>query len=192
MNVVETTLPGVVILEPKAFGDSRGFFLESFNKERHAGAGLNVEFVQDNHSRSQARVLRGLHFQRGQGKLVSVVRGAIFDVAVDIRPDSPNFGQWTSAELNDENHHQLYIPPGFAHGFAVLSEMADVLYKTTDYYKPELEGGFAWNDPDVDVEWPLDDPILSDRDQKSPQLKEIPADQLTTLAQLRDMGRENG
>ena len=184
MKRIPTPLPELFLLEPNAFGDQRGFFLESYNREKHGAAGIDATFVQDNHSRSQANVLRGLHFQRYQGKLVTVMRGAVYDVAVDIRPDSPRFGQWFGSELNDENHHQLYIPPGFAHGFAVLSDTVDVLYKTTDFYRPEQEGGILWNDSTIGVQWPLENPILSERDQKSPLLAEIPQEELVTQAEL--------
>lgn len=169
MRVVETQLPGPLILEPRLFGDSRGFFLESYNVKTYADAGLDVAFVQDNHSRSARGVLRGLHYQirQPQGKLVRVVRGAVFDVAVDLRRSSPTFGQWTGCELSEGNHRQFWIPPGFAHGFLVLSESADFLYKTTDYYAPEHERCLAWNDPSVAVDWPLDEaPLLSGKDKE--------------------------
>ncbi len=168
MNVIATALPEVLILEPKVFGDSRGFFFESFNAKRFSDAtGLNVEFVQDNHSRSAKGVLRGLHYQlqQAQGKLVRVVRGAVFDVAVDLRKSSPNFGQWVGVELTEENNRQLWVPPGFGHGFLVTSESADFLYKTTDYYAPEHERSIAWNDPAIGVDWPLEGaPMLSQKD----------------------------
>ena len=153
MNVIETALPGVLIIQPKAFGDHRGFFLETFQVERYREAGITLPFVQDNHSRSQRGVLRGLHFQktRPQGKLVSVSRGAVYDVAVDIDPASATYGQFVGVELNDDNHRQLWIPPGYAHGFCVLSEVADFQYKCTDFYFPADEGGLAWNDPDVGI-----------------------------------------
>lgn len=168
MKVIETALPEVLIIEPKVFGDSRGFFYESFNARNfHEVTGLDVEFVQDNHSRSAKNVLRGLHYQikQPQGKLVRVVRGAVFDVAVDIRKSSPNFGKWVGVELSEENHRQLWVPPGFAHGFLVLSESADFLYKTTDYYAPEFERCLLWNDPEVGITWPIqDNPTLSPKD----------------------------
>lgn len=170
MNVLPTNLQGVVILEPRVFGDARGFFLESFNARTiRAALGLTCEFVQDNHSRSARGVLRGLHYQieQPQGKLVYVVKGRVFDVAVDIRKSSPTFGQWTGVELTDENHRQLWISSGFAHGFVVLSESADVVYKTTDYYAPQHERCLSWNDPFVNIEWPIDfTPALSDKDCK--------------------------
>lgn len=156
-TVTPTTIPDVLILEPKVFGDSRGFFFESFNnQEFKTVSALNVCFVQDNHSRSSKGVLRGLHYQlqQPQGKLVRVVRGAVFDVAVDIRISSPTFGQWTGVELTEDNHKQFWVPPGFAHGFVVLSETADFLYKTTDYYAPAHERCIAWNDPSIGITWP--------------------------------------
>lgn len=168
MKVTETALPGVLVLEPKVFGDARGFFLESYNRARFAEAtGVDVDFVQDNHSRSACGVLRGLHYQirQPQGKLVRVVSGAVFDVAVDLRRSSPTFGRWAGVELSAENQRQLWVPPGFGHGFLVLSETADFLYKTTDYYAPEHERGVAWNDPAIGVAWPLDGaPQLSAKD----------------------------
>ena len=157
MKAIETALPGVLILEPKVFGDARGFFFESFNQKAfEAATGVQTEFVQDNHSRSGFGVLRGLHFQtqQPQGKLVRVVRGTVFDVAVDIRRSSPSFGQWVGVELSENNHRQLWVPPGFAHGFVVLSESADFLYKTTDYYAPQHERCIAWNDPSLAIAWP--------------------------------------
>ena len=168
-TVTPTAIPEVLILEPKVFGDARGFFFESFNVRDFAQAtGLNVEFVQDNHSRSSTGVLRGLHYQlqQAQGKLVRVVRGAVFDVAVDIRKSSPTFGQWVGCELTEDNHRQFWVPPGFAHGFVVLSELADFLYKTTDYYAPAHERCIAWNDPAIGIRWPADlEPQLSAKDQ---------------------------
>lgn len=169
MKVIPTAIPDVLILEPKVFGDSRGFFFESFNQAAfNQATGLNPKFVQDNHSRSAKGVLRGLHYQiqQPQGKLVRVVRGAVFDVAVDIRTSSPTFGKWVGVELSEENQRQLWVPPGFAHGFLVLSEFADVLYKTTDYYAPEYERSIAWNDPAMGIAWPLDaEPQLSGKDK---------------------------
>jgi dTDP-4-dehydrorhamnose 3,5-epimerase len=175
MKVIETQLPGVLIIEPKVFGDHRGFFLESFQVERYRQAGIDLPFVQDNHSRSQRGVLRGLHFQRirPQGKLVSVSRGAVYDVAVDIDPKSPTCGQFVGVELNDENHRQLWVPPGYAHGFCVLSEIADYQYKCTDLYFPEDEGGLIWNDPDVNIPWPISDPQLSAKDMRHPVLSDL-------------------
>ena len=175
MNVIETALPGVLIIEPKAFGDHRGFFLETFQVERYREAGITLPFVQDNHSRSQRGVLRGLHFQktRPQGKLVSVSRGAVYDVAVDIDPASATYGKFVGVELNDENHRQLWIPPGYAHGFCVMSDVADFQYKCTDFYFPADEGGLIWNDPDVGIPWPIDAPQLSGKDLKNPRLREL-------------------
>ncbi|MEE1949585.1 dTDP-4-dehydrorhamnose 3,5-epimerase [Pseudomonas alcaligenes] len=175
MKVIETQLPGVLIIEPKAFGDHRGFFLETFQVERYREHGIGLPFVQDNHSRSARGVLRGLHFQRTrpQGKLVSVSRGAVYDVAVDIDPQSATCGQFVGVELNDENHRQLWVPPGYAHGFCVLSEVADFQYKCTDYYQPEDEGGLLWSDPDVGIPWPVAEPQLSAKDQLNPRLRDL-------------------
>ena len=170
MKIIPTAIPDLLILEPKLFGDSRGFFLESFNANSFRQAtGLDVTFVQDNHSRSQKGVLRGLHYQirQSQGKLVRVVRGAVFDVAVDIRQSSPAFGQWFGIELTEDNHRQFWIPPGFAHGFVVLTDSADVLYKTSVYYAPEYERCILWNDPAIGIQWPLaGEPILSEKDKR--------------------------
>jgi len=170
MQVATTAIEGVLLLSPKVFGDSRGFFFESFNARVFAEAtGLQLNFVQDNHSRSARMVLRGMHFQvnRPQGKLVRVVRGEVFDVAVDIRRDSPTYGRWVGERLSETNQRQLWVPPGLAHGFLVLSESADFLYKTTDYYDPTSERCLAWNDPTVGIDWPLDGqtPALSGKDQ---------------------------
>jgi dTDP-4-dehydrorhamnose 3,5-epimerase len=172
MNVTRMAIPEVLLIEPKVFGDARGFFYESFNQKAfNEATGLNLPFVQDNHSRSAKGVLRGLHYQlppHAQGKLVRVVRGAVFDVAVDIRPGSPTFGQWVGMELSEENHRQFWVPPGFAHGFVVLSESADFLYKTTDYYAPSHERCIAWNDPALAIRWPDIGmaPLLSAKDQQ--------------------------
>lgn len=157
MNVIATALPEVLIIEPKVFGDSRGFFFESFNAQAfRAATGVTLDFVQDNHSRSARGILRGLHYQvqQAQGKLVRVVRGAVFDVAVDIRRSSPRFGQWVGVELGEDNQRQLWVPPGFAHGFLVTGDSADFLYKTTDYYAPQHERCIAWNDPALAIRWP--------------------------------------
>lgn len=169
MRVSPTAIPDVLLIEPRVFGDARGFFMESFNQRDFLQAtGHDVRFVQDNHSRSARGVLRGLHYQAGQpqGKLVRVVRGAVFDVSVDIRPASSTFGQWVGVELSEDNHRQLWIPPGFAHGFLVLSEFADFLYMTTDYYAPEHERCIKWDDPDLAIAWPLNGaaPLLSAKD----------------------------
>jgi dTDP-4-dehydrorhamnose 3,5-epimerase len=176
MNVIKTDIPAVLIFEPKVFGDARGFFLESFNhRVFQEKTGLNPRFVQDNHSRSGRNVLRGLHYQirQPQAKLVRVVAGEVFDVAVDLRKSSPTFGKWAGATLSAENKRQMWVPEGFAHGFLVLSGSADVLYKTTDYYAPEHERSIAWNDPDIGIQWPLEgQPILAGKDQAGRRLKE--------------------
>ncbi|MBE2257957.1 MAG: dTDP-4-dehydrorhamnose 3,5-epimerase [Candidatus Accumulibacter sp.] len=174
MKIIPTRLPDVLIVEPKVFGDARGFFLESWNRKGFADLGLAADFVQDNHSRSRRGVLRGLHYQlqQPQGKLVRVTSGAVFDVAVDLRRSSPKFGCWEGVELSDANQRMLWIPPGFAHGFLVLSETADFLYKTTEYYAPEHERCILWNDPEVGVDWPLDgEPALSAKDQVGTPLR---------------------
>jgi len=173
MRIVCGRLPGVKRVEPIVLGDERGFFLESYRVAALADAGITEEFVQDNHSRSGAGIVRGMHFQPGQAKLVRCVRGAIFDVVVDIRVGSPTFGQWEGYELNDTTHHQLYVPNGFAHGFSVLSDVADVVYKITDYYDPATEGGFAFDDPEVGIEWPPAPEgglVASQRDRSAPTL----------------------
>jgi len=175
MKIIETKLPGVLIIEPKVFGDVRGFFKEAFQVQRYREAGIEHEFVQDNHSRSQKGVLRGLHFQitKPQGKLVSCSQGAVFDVAVDIDPLSTSFGYYVGIELTEDNHRQFWVPPGYAHGFCVLTDTADFQYKCTDYYDPSDEGGLIWNDLDVAIEWPIDQPLLSDKDATLPTLKEL-------------------
>jgi dTDP-4-dehydrorhamnose 3,5-epimerase len=173
MKVAETRLPGVLSLEPAVFGDARGFFMESWNRRAFAEIGLDLDFVQDNHSRSARGVLRGLHYQinEAQGKLVRVVSGTVFDVAVDLRRSSPHFGDWFGCELSAENRRMLWIPPGFAHGFVVLSDSADFLYKTTAYYVPQWDRGIRWDDPQIGVEWPLAaPPTLSVKDQGLPLL----------------------
>ncbi|MEJ6006663.1 dTDP-4-dehydrorhamnose 3,5-epimerase [Paucibacter sp. AS339] len=176
MKITPTSLPEVLIVEPRVFGDARGFFTESWNETAfNQAVGQDVRFVQDNHSRSARGVLRGLHFQRPphtQGKLVRVVSGAVFDVAVDIRRSSPNFGRWEGVELSAENHRQLWVPPGFAHGFLVLSETADFFYKTTDYYAPQCEGAVRWDDPAIGITWPNTgvQALLADKDAKAPLL----------------------
>lgn len=178
MKATETTLPGVFIIEPAVFGDDRGFFMESFNAQTFRElTGANVDFVQDNHSRSGAHVLRGIHYQieHAQGKLVRVTEGAVFDVAVDLRRSSPSFGQWVGVELSAENKKQLWVPAGFGHAFLVLSETADFLYKTTDYYHPEAERAILWNDADVGIQWPLppgQDPRLSGKDSVASRLSD--------------------
>ncbi|MGH8437965.1 MAG: dTDP-4-dehydrorhamnose 3,5-epimerase [Pseudomonas sp.] len=177
MNVITTDLPGVLILEPKVFGDSRGFFYESFNAEVFKEkTGVCTTFVQDNHSRSQKGVLRGLHYQleNTQGKLVRVIHGEVLDVAVDVRRSSPHFGQWLGVRLSADNRRQLWIPEGFAHGFVVLSDSAEFLYKTTDYYNPAAERCIRWNDPDLAIDWQLNEaPLLSAKDQTGKSLKEL-------------------
>lgn len=176
MHVLATAIPGVLILEPKAFGDERGFFYESFNELRFAEqTGVSTRFVQDNHSRSAKGVLRGLHYQikQAQGKLVRVVAGEVFDVAVDVRKSSPTFGKWVGVLLSAENRRQLWIPEGFAHGFVVTSDYAEFLYKTTDYWAPEYERTIAWNDPAIGIEWPQGpSPILSAKDQLGKLLRD--------------------
>lgn len=183
MKITETALPGVLIVEPKVFGDARGFFKESFHAGRYAEhhiPGKGLSFVQDNHSRSRKGVLRGLHFQlkHPQGKLVSVVTGSVFDVAADVRVDSPTYRKWVGVELSAENHRQLWVPPGYAHGFCVLSDIADFQYKCTDFYRPEDEGGIVWNDPDLAIEWPVDAPLVSDKDRLLPSLARATSAQL--------------
>ena len=175
MNAIETALPGVLIIEPKVFSDDRGFFKETFQVERYSELGIVLPFVQDNHSRSQQGVLRGLHLQktRPQGKLMSCSAGLVYDVAVDIDPNSSTFGRHVGVELSSDNHRQLWVPPGYAHGFCVLSETADIQYKCTDFYFPEDEGGLVWDDPDVGIEWPITNPTISDKDRKLPRLIEI-------------------
>ena len=176
MRVIRTTLKDCVIIEPKVFGDERGFFLETFQSDRYAElAGISLPFVQDNHSRSSKGVLRGLHFQKTkpQGKLVRVVRGEVYDVAVDIRSGSATYGQWEAVILSEENKTQFWVPPGFAHGFVVLSETADFEYKCTDYYDPSDEGSLLWNDPDLNIPWPIDNPKLSEKDANAPLLADL-------------------
>lgn len=176
MKVEATRLPEVLLITPQVFGDDRGFFMETFNAARTAEDGLPELFVQDNHSRSSRGVLRGLHYQypQWQGKLVRVINGEIFDVAVDIRTGSATFGQWVGVLLNEDNKQQLYVPPGFAHGFCVTSETADVVYKCTTSYNAEQDAGVRWDDPDIGIEWPIDNPILSDKDTQAPLLSELP------------------
>jgi dTDP-4-dehydrorhamnose 3,5-epimerase len=178
VKVTETALPGVRIIEPQVFGDARGFFLETFQAERYRQeAGIELPFVQDNHSRSRRGVLRGLHAQspNPQGKLVRVARGEVFDVAVDIDPRSKTFGRWVGVVLSEENHRQMWIPPGYAHGFVVLSDIADFEYKCTDYYNVSAESGVLWNDPEVGIEWPITDVQLSKKDEVLPTLAQIRA-----------------
>lgn len=177
-NFNETKIDGVYIIEPKVFGDNRGYFMESYNKEHFEEAGLNMTFVQDNESKSSKGVLRGLHFQKrySQGKLVRVTKGEVFDVAVDLRIGSPTYGHWEGVILNDENKKQFYIPEGFAHGFLVLSDEAVFNYKCTNFYSPEYDGGVMWNDPEINIEWPLyriENILLSEKDKVHPNLKDL-------------------
>jgi dTDP-4-dehydrorhamnose 3,5-epimerase len=169
-------LPDVILVEPDVHRDQRGFFLETYHAHKYAEGGVRGPFVQDNHSRSVQGTLRGLHAQRRhpQGKLVRAVEGEMFDVAVDLRPSSPTFGRWVGVRLSGENFRQLYIPPGFAHGFCVLSDVVHVEYKCTDFYEPADEIGLAWDDPDVGIEWPVRDPIVSDKDRRLPRLRDLP------------------
>ncbi|HIF9315353.1 TPA: dTDP-4-dehydrorhamnose 3,5-epimerase [Photobacterium damselae] len=175
MKIIKTKLKDCVIIEPKVFGDERGFFMETYHESRYINVGIKERFVQDNRSRSTQNVLRGLHFQKTkpQGKLVTVIHGEVFDVAVDLRPESETFGEYEAVILSGENKLQFYVPPGFAHGFCVLSESADFQYKCTDYYDPNDESGLRWDDPRINIEWPLSNPLLSDKDKIQPLLNEI-------------------
>lgn len=177
MNFIKTDIPDVILIEPDVFGDARGFFLETWHREKFRAGGIDMDFVQDNHSRSGRHTLRGLHYQirQAQGKLVRVIRGEVFDVAVDLRRTSPTFGKWTGEYLSDENKKMLWVPPGFAHGFLVISESADIVYKCTDFYAPEFDRGIRWDDPDLAIEWPLPNgvkPILSKKDAAAPLFKD--------------------
>jgi dTDP-4-dehydrorhamnose 3,5-epimerase len=178
MKFSPADIPDVVIIEPRVFRDERGFFLETYHEKKFQDGGVDARFVQDNHSRSVKRTLRGLHAQRRrpQGKLVRVVAGEIFDVAVDIRPHSPTFGRWVGVTLSAENFRQLYVPPGFAHGFCVVSETAEVIYKCTALYDPSDELGVAWDDPDIGIQWPTQTPILSPKDAAAPRLRDLVAE----------------
>ena len=180
MEVVETELPGVLLIKPRVFGDARGFFVETFHSARYTGAGVARPFVQDNLSRSQKGVLRGLHLQNPfcQGKLVSVPYGEVFDAAVDVRVGSPTFGRWVGYTLSGENQHQLYVPPGFAHGFCALRDDTLFSYKCTDLYHPEAEVGVRWDDPDIGIVWPLAAPLVSAKDQTLPRLRDVPRERL--------------
>ncbi len=173
---IETDLPGVLLVEPRVFEDSRGFFMETFHQKKYAEAGIDHTFIQDNYSHSTRGTLRGLHYQLNhpQGKLVYVITGEIYDVAVDIRRGSPKFGKWTGQYLSDKNRRQIFVPEGFAHGFCVLSETADVLYKTTDLYYPDDEYGVLWSDPSIAIDWPVEVPVVSDKDKLFPGLNEAP------------------
>ena len=184
MRVEALGIPGVLVIEPSVHGDERGFFMESYSRDRYADAGLPREFVQDNLSLSARGILRGLHLQHphDQGKLCSVLEGEVFDVAVDVRSGSPTFSQWEAVTLSSENKRQLYVPPGFAHGFVVLSERALFSYKCTDFYSGPSELGVAWDDPDLGIEWPVDAPQLSEKDSKNPRLRDIPTEKLPRYA----------
>jgi len=180
MKVEDTRIPGLLIIHPAVHGDTRGFFMEAYSRDRYADAGLPSEFVQDNVSMSAGGILRGLHLQHpnGQGKLCWVLEGSVFDVAVDLRVGSPTFGQWEGVALSSENRRQLYVPTGFAHGFCVLSERAMFSYKCSDFYSAPSEIGIAWNDPDIGVAWPIEAPQLSEKDKHNPRLRDISTDQL--------------
>jgi len=180
MKITEKSIPGVLLIEPDVFKDDRGFFLETFHKDKYADLGFHKVFAQDNHSRSERGTLRGLHYQlkHPQAKLVYVVRGEIFDIAVDIRQGSPTFGKWTGSILSEENKCQHFIPEDFAHGFCVLSQTADVMYKCTDIYAPKDEYGIIWSDPAIGIDWPIDSPTLSEKDSRYPELKNISGEQL--------------
>lgn len=186
MEILTTPLEGLLLIKPKLFGDERGYFFEPYHEDRYRKAGLSCRFVQDNTSRSQKGVLRGLHYQKPQPqtKLIQILRGEVFDVAVDVRQGSPTFGQSFSYILNDRNHHQLFIPAGFAHGFYVLSEVADFYYKCSDYYAPQFESGILWSDPELHIDWPIpagEPPIISAKDQAHPLLKHLPQAKLPSF-----------
>jgi dTDP-4-dehydrorhamnose 3,5-epimerase len=180
MKFIETSLPGCVVIEPQVFGDSRGFFYESYNEAKYREAGIDRRFVQSNVSRSARGVLRGLHYQwpHPQGKLVSVLEGEVYDVAVDIRRGSPTFGQWAGVMLTAENHRHFWIPEGFAHGFCVVSDFATFSYQCTDLYDAKADGGIRWNDPAIGIDWPISSPLLSDKDSKAPLLADVPLERL--------------
>lgn len=184
MRVVETALPGVLLIEPRCFGDERGFFLETFQSRRYRDAGIVDDFVQDNHSRSRQGVLRGMHFavKYPQAQIVTVLRGRVFDAVVDLRPGSSTFGRWAGFELSDEGPRQLYMAPGIAHGFSVLSEFADLHYKVSRFYDAADEGGLLWNDADIDIRWPIANPVVSARDAAYPRLRELDARRLPHLS----------
>lgn len=187
MKIIETDIPDVKLVEPKVFGDHRGFFMESYNADRYREAGINATFVQDNISKSSKGVLRGLHLQnpKSQGKLVSVLEGEVFDVAVDVRAGSPTFGKWVGYLLNDENRRQLWVPRGFAHGFVVTSETATFTYKCDELYAPENEMSVLWNDPDIGIQWPLENPTLSDKDRVGRKLMEFNDTELPSYEALK-------
>jgi len=184
MKLIETGIPGLVVVEPEVYGDSRGFFMETWNSDRYGACGLPDRFVQSNISRSAAGVIRGLHYQHpcAQGKLVSVLEGRVYDVAVDIRSDSPTFRQWAGVELSASNHRQLYLPEGFAHGFCVLGDSALLSYLCTTQFNAEYDAAIAWNDPDIGIEWPIENQSLSERDRKAPRLRDVPVDHLPHFA----------
>jgi dTDP-4-dehydrorhamnose 3,5-epimerase len=181
MNVLDISITGLIIIEPSIFRDKRGYFVETYHQKKYSEEmSIHKKFVQDNLSHSVQGTLRGLHYQlpHSQAKLINVVRGSIYDVVVDIRRESPTFGQWLGIQLSEEDMRQLYVPEGIAHGFCVLSEIADVIYRCSDFYYPENEGGVFWNDPDLGIEWPVENPILSEKDRQLPHLKDIPLAQL--------------
>jgi len=180
MKVSSTSLPDVLIIEPQVFEDTRGFFMETYHQKRYEQFNIDCAFVQDNFSHSTHGILRGLHYQLQypQAKLVQAIHGSIFDVAVDIRQGSPTFGKWVGAHISDKNRRQIFVPKGFAHGFCVLSKTADILYKCTDFYAPDDEEGILWSDPGIDIDWPVTDPLLSDKDSKYPCLKDVPRENL--------------
>ncbi len=180
IKYTKTDLTGVLLIEPRVFKDSRGFFMETFHQKKYAEAGIDHAFIQDNYSHSTRGTLRGLHYQlkHPQAKLVYVIKGEIYDVAVDIRRGSPGFGKWTGQYLSDKNRRQIFVPEGFAHGFCVISETADVLYKTTDLYKPDDEYGVLWSDPTIGIDWPVEVPIVSDKDKQFPELQDVPEQHL--------------
>ena len=180
MKILTTSLPEVLIIEPQVFSDVRGVFMETYHQKRYSEAGIEQLFVQDNFSSSIHGTLRGLHYQvnHAQAKLIQVTQGSIFDVAVDVRRGSPSFGQWTGVHLTADNKLQVFIPEGFAHGFCVLSEVADVVYKCTDFYAPEDEGGILWSDPEIAIDWPITDPLLSEKDSRLPHLADVPPERL--------------
>jgi dTDP-4-dehydrorhamnose 3,5-epimerase len=187
MKVTELDLPGVLLIEPRVFGDERGLFLETWQARRYAEAGLPERFVQDNLSKSLQGVLRGLHYQirRPQGKLVSVIDGEVFDVAADVDPESGTFGRWVGVRLSGDNRRQLYVPPGYAHGFCVLSDSAYFTYKCTEYYEPELERGVKWDDPRLAIEWPVEDPVVNERDAGWPTVEEVSREELPSRIPVR-------
>lgn len=194
MNVLTTSITGLLIIEPKVFGDHRGYFTETYHESRYRQAGVRCAFVQDNLSYSVKNTLRGLHFQihRPQAKLVQVLSGEVFDVAVDLRRDSASFGQWEGIHLSSENMRQLFIPEGFAHGFCVLSETALFCYKCSDFYAPQDEGGVCWSDPDIGITWPVNAPIISEKDQRFPRLKDLSPDRLPQSGTARNDPSEAG